>query len=304
MKKIITSVLAFTISFSLTAQQDPQFSQNFLNKLYVNPAYAGASDAICAGLLYRTQWTGFDGAPKTGVFNIDAPIRSINSGVGLSVMTDKIGFENTFQVQLAYAYRFNIGASSKLAIGVDVGLLQKKINGDFVFNDPNDPIIPTSSESGMEIPDVGAGLYFNNENLYVGLSAQHLLSPKIDLSTVNYTYVPNYYGMIGYKFDLTPALALTPSIFAKYDGTTIQSDFNATLHINDKFWVGASYRLEDAVVLMAGIKLFQNLKIGYSYDFNTSALNDYNNGSHEVFLGYCFNPPKKMNYRIKNVRYL
>lgn len=304
MKRLITSVLAFSIALSTTAQQDPQFSQNMNNKLFVNPAFAGASDAFCIGLLYRTQWTSFDGAPKTGVLSLDAPLRSINSGLGLTVMTDKIGFENTLQAKLAYAYRFNVGATGKLGVGVDVGFLQKKLNGDFIFNDPNDPIIPTGAESGSNIPDLGAGLYYNNDKLYLGVSATHLLAPEIDLSTVNYTYARHYYGMAGYKIDLSPSLALTPSVFAKYDGTTFQSDFNALLHINDKIWVGASYRLEDAAVFMAGVRLFQNLKIGYSYDYNISDLNDYNNGSHEIFLGYCFNPPKKLIYKLKNVRYL
>ncbi len=304
MKKIITTVLALAFVYSASAQQDPQFSQNMHNKLYPNPAYAGNSDAFCIGLLYRAQWTGFDGAPKTGVLSLDGPIRSINSGIGLTVMTDKLGFEKTLQAKLAYAYRFNVGATGKLAIGVDLGFIQKELSGDFIANDPNDPIIPYGGEKGSTIPDLGAGLYYNNDNLYVGLSASHILEPEIDLSTVNYQYARHYYGMIGYKIDLTPSLALTPSIYAKYDGVTVQSDFNATLHINDKIWVGASYRLEDAVVLMAGFKILQNLKVGYSYDYNTSDINKYSNGSHEVFLGYCFNPPKKVNYRIKNVRYL
>lgn len=304
MKRLITFVLTFAFVYSANAQQDPQFSQNMHNKLYVNPAYAGSSDALCFGLLYRAQWTGFDGAPKTGVFSADAPIRAINSGIGISVMTDKIGFENTLQAKLAYCYRFNIGATSKLALGVDLGYIQKKIDGTFIFNDPGDPIIPTSAEKGSTIPDIGGGLYFNSEKLYIGLSASHLTEPKIELSTINYKYARHYYGMAGYKIELTPSLALTPSVFAKYDGTTFQTDINANLYINDKVWVGASYRLEDAVVLMAGFKILQNLKIGYSYDLNTSNLNDYNNGSHEIFLGFCFNPPKPMHYRIKNVRYL
>lgn len=304
MKKLITSIFAIALINVSYAQQDPQFSQNMHNKLFVNPAYAGSNDAFCIGAIYRMQWTGFDGAPKTGVLSLDGPIRSINSGIGLTVMTDKLGFEKTFMAKLAYAYRFNVGATGKLGVGIDLGFIQKELSGDFVANDPNDPIIPYNGEKGSTIPDLGAGLYYNNDNLYVGISSSHILEPEVDLSTVNYIYARHYYGMIGYKFDLTPSLALTPSIHAKYDGTTFQSDFNANLHINDKIWVGASYRLEDAIVLMAGFKVLQNLKIGYSYDYNMSELNDYNNGSHEIFLGYCFNPPKKVNFKIKNVRYL
>ena len=75
MKRILPLIVLSILSVSAVAQQDPQFSQNMFNKLYVNPAFAGSSEAICLHALYRSQWVGFgDGTPKTFVFGADAPL--------------------------------------------------------------------------------------------------------------------------------------------------------------------------------------------------------------------------------------
>src|SRR5687767_14316517 len=158
MKKLLSlALLAISVISQSFGQQDPQFSQNMFNRLYVNPAYAGSSDGICATLLYRNQWTGFDGAPKTGVLGVDAPINALHGGLGLSVMAaDEIGLENTLLVTLAYAFRFNIGQGN-LALGVDAGFLQKSLDGDWEPTDPDDDVIPENSVSGNALPDLGAG---------------------------------------------------------------------------------------------------------------------------------------------------
>ena len=55
-----------------------------------------------------------------------------------------------------------------------------------------------------------------------------------------------------------------------------------------KFELGVSYRYQDAISGLAGINVTPNLKIGYAYDFNTSELKTFNNGSHEFILLYRF----------------
>src|SRR5436190_5959568 len=108
MKRILSIIALSILSVSAIAQQDPQFSQNMFNKLYVNPAFAGSSEAICLNALYRAQWVNFDGAPQTFVFGAESPLLDNKAGVGLIVSTDKIGFENTLEGKLAGAYSFGI----------------------------------------------------------------------------------------------------------------------------------------------------------------------------------------------------
>ena len=245
MKKILPIIALSILSVSANAQQDPQFSQNMFNKLYVNPASAGASEAICLHALYRAQWVNFDGAPKTFVFGVDAPLMENKVGVGLSVSSDKIGYENTLMGKLAGAYHFGIG-SGKLGVGLDFDFLQHSIDGgSFIAPDPShqtdDPAIPQKNASGTAF-DMGAGLFYHSEKLYIGASASHLLESKVDLDKFKKEFKRHFYGMIGYSFDLSPSLALKPSVFVKNvtDNTTL--DFNLNLHINNRFWVGASYR--------------------------------------------------------------
>ena len=305
MKRLLSVTLVLiTAAGNLFGQQDPQFSQNMYNKLYVNPAFAGASGGICGTLLYRNQWTGFDGAPKTGVLSVDAAVKPLHGGLGLTVMAaDELGFENTLMAKLAYAFRFNL-ASGELAIGVDAGFLRKSLDGDFIFNDPGDNVIPTGSVSGSMIPDLGAGLYYNSDKLYVGASMSHITEGEIDYGDFKTELARHYYGMIGYRIDFSPSLALTPSVFVKNVASETQVDANANLMINERFWLGGSYRIDDAIIILAGINITPNLRLGYSYDITTSDLQDSSSGTHEVMLGYCHYFKPKITPILRNVRFL
>jgi type IX secretion system PorP/SprF family membrane protein len=110
--------------------------------------------------------------------------------------------------------------------------------------------------------------------------------------------------MIGYTIDLTPTVALKPMVFVKNvtDNTTFDVNLNA--HFNDRFWVGVSYRNEDAIVGLLGLNITEKLRLGYSYDFTTSDVKDYSDGTHEIMLGYCFNVKKRVPVSIRNVRFL
>jgi type IX secretion system PorP/SprF family membrane protein len=111
--------------------------------------------------------------------------------------------------------------------------------------------------------------------------------------------------MAGYGLDLTSALTLKPMVQIKSDAVSTQFDFNANLLINNRFWVGGSYRIQDAIVLLAGIELIPNLKLGYSYDLTTSDIKTYSSGSHEIMLGYCYKPTKIIKRQFhRNVRFL
>jgi type IX secretion system PorP/SprF family membrane protein len=304
MKKLLTLVSACVIASQSFGQQDPQFSQNMFNKLYVNPAFAGSSEAICAYGIYRAQWVNFDGAPKTFVAGIDAPFFDNKVGVGLSVSNDNVNFENILTVKLAGAYHFDLG-SAKLGAGIDVDFLQQSYDGDYVLPQPqfnNDPAIPDNTSDGGF--DLGAGLYLSSEKFYLGASATHLLQPELTFGDANKEFRTHLYGMIGYSFDITPSVALKPSVHVKNvtDNTTF--DINLNAHINERFWIGGSYRNEDAIVAMLGMNITEKLRLGYSYDFTTSDIKTYSDGTHEIMLGYCFMKKKKPVPIGKNVRFL
>ena len=306
-KKITRSfvIIFFIGCVSALAQQDPQFSQNMFAKMPVNAGFAGSNDAICFTLLYRNQWTGFGGEPKSTLFTFDMPVEVLRGGVGLSVYAaDQLGAEKNINIRGAYAYRLLLGAGS-LGIGVDFGYHQKSIDGSkFIFNDENDINIPTEKVSGGTF-DLGFGAYYNNDKLFFGLSSAHLTQGKIAFSNISTQMTRHYYLMAGYGLDLTSALTLRPMITAKSDGISTQIDGNINLMINNRFWVGGSYRIQDAIVLLAGLEIIPNLKLGYSYDLTTSDIKSYSNGSHEIMLGYCYKPSKVTKRQFhRNVRFL
>jgi len=311
MKRFLTSVLLVLSVSLLYGQQEPQFSQNMFTHMAINPGFAGMNDAICASTLFRQQWVGFkqydvngeesNGGPQTMLFTLDAAVNKINSGFGLAIMKDELGFENNMSVKISYGYKFNV-LSGRLGIGAGIGFLNKQIDfGKFDPLDPNDPILNSKGiESDMTI-DMNFGAYykFPQDRGYVGLSSSQLLEQTVDLPGAlgSPQLARHYFLTTGYSFALpNPSLELLPSIMVKSDLKSTQFDLNALLMYNNRFWGGVSYRATDAIVLLAGMYPFStgnmaSLRVGYAYDLTTSAIGagSRSSGSHEIYVSYCFN---------------
>ena len=166
MKRLLLLVILGGLMGSSYAQQDPQVSMNKYNILPVNPGFAGSNGAICASLLYRQQWMGFDGAPKTMIFSGDMALPSFNSGAGLNIISDNVGFEKNVYLNANYAYHLQVG-DGDLGIGLGIGLINKSLDGEWITPDKlngiqqnpyADPAIP-HSESHM-VFDADFGLFY------------------------------------------------------------------------------------------------------------------------------------------------
>jgi len=300
MKKTITTVVLFITGLVTFAQQDAQFSMNMFNRLAVNPAFAGMNKALCGTLLYRQQWTNFPGAPKTGLLSVDFG-EVLFGGVGLTVDQDQLGFDKTLKAKLAYSFHLPLGPGT-LGMGLDAGMIQKAITGNFIAPDGTtsaapgtDQAIPWSGASAITY-DIGLGLYYTTNRLYVGLSSSHLpeqqLSKKGQGYDFNYTVARHYYIMAGYTFQLGQQFDLTPSVLAKSDASATQLDLNLITKWNKMIFAGFSYRISDALVAIIGLERSftpkLTAKFGYSYDITTSAIKNHSSGSHEIMLGFCY----------------
>jgi type IX secretion system PorP/SprF family membrane protein len=324
MKKTLTTIALSITGLVGFAQQDAQFSMNMFNKLSVNPGYAGTSQALCGTLLYRDQWDKFPGAPKTGLLSVDYG-RILGGGIGITVDQDQLGFDKTLKAKLAYSYHLPLGGLGTLGIGLDAGMIQKSLTGNFIApdgttsaNPGSDQSIPWSGTSATTY-DVGFGLYFTNNSLYVGISSLHLPGQTLTTSggtagagayNFQYTMARHYFVMAGYKLNLNQTLTLTPGVLVKSDASSTQVDINLLAKWNNMVFVGVSYRLTDALPVMAGIEWpmknnKSTIKFGYSYDVTLSAIKKYNSGTHEVMIGYCqkfTKPDHKQSHQ--NVRFL
>jgi len=267
-------------------------------------------DSICANAIYRQQWVGFDGAPQTTVFTINSPLNvlGLNSGIGLSLTNDQLGFEKNFSGNIQYAYLHAVG-SGILSFGVQLGIYNKAYDGTFTTPDatPDEDIgIPKTKDHSL-IFDMGFGAVYTLNNLYIGFSASHLAQPKFKFSTNEIHYLKrHYFLMSGYKLNIPNSpIELMPNVLVAFDGSSPQFTFNMNMVYNKKFWGGVTYRTLDALDLNLGIELFNGIKIGYAYGLNFSKLIKTNSGSNEVMIGYCFNLGfDKAPQKYRSVRFL
>ena len=316
MRRLLIGFLCgFTMFFDIIAQQDPQYSQYMFNHLAVNPGYAGSHDAICLSAVHRSQWVGIDGAPVTSLFTVNAPFKMFGAshGAGLMVMSDVIGFDQNVSVGLDYAYRLSLG-QGKLGIGLSGIFLNKALKakwhtpGGVDWN--SDVAIPKEDESVMGF-DMGLGVFYNAENVYLGLSSTHLLEPVLkykDKPLAKNQLKRHYYATAGCLLPLNnPAWEMAPSLMVYSDGTASQFTANVNMMYNKKVWGGVGYRLNEALTAMVGFELFNGVQVGYSFDYSFISLRNYMSagGSHEVMVSYCFNLVKeKIVKKYKSVRFL
>lgn len=306
MKKLYIAVLASFLALGANAQQDPQFSQNMFNRLPINPGVAGSGGSLCITSLARHQWSGFSGQPNTGLISADMPLSVLHGGVGATFYYDNLGNEKTFAGKLAYAFRAPLG-DGHLGIGADVGIMNKSVAGTWKAPDGTDGKTDGSVPQGFSAtaPDFSFGLYYDIPGkMYVGVSSTHLAASQLKEGNVKYIMARHYYVMAEYTYEAGTLLQLKPSILAKTDAASTQLDVNLIAEYNNQFWGGVSYRLQDAIVALVGVK-FGTFRVGYSYDVTTSKIRGYSSGSHELMLGYCFKPmDKKPTQKHHSVRFL
>jgi type IX secretion system PorP/SprF family membrane protein len=290
MKKTILFVSFLFFIIKVSAQQDSQYTQYMYNMNVINPAYAtGMQSMLDIGTLYRTQWVGAVGAPKTLSVFAHMPINK-KLEMGFSLISDDIGDgakkENNFYVDFAYLLQLN--DSHRLSLGLKAGAtsLQTNFNGfkfessssDFAFENVN-----------ILKPNIGIGAYYFNDNYYVGLSAPNLLSSKHieERSGISNYGSENVHVFFtgGYVFDLSDSFKLKPAFMSKFvQGAPIAVDISTNVLYNDKFELGAAYRVGDAISTLVNIKVTPSVRVGYAYDYTISNLGQFNSGTHEIFV--------------------
>lgn len=283
MKKVLIVITMLVAGcLGAEAQQDAMYSQYMFNTLAINPAYAGSRNVLSATALYRRQWVGIEGAPKTGTFSIDAPVSNKNIGLGLQLISDKIGVTSTTGINTSYAYKIHTGTGT-LSMGIQAGWNQYK--ADFTSSNlENGTDAAFKQNINESYFNAGAGLYYSTQKWYVGFSAPQLLN---NVAIVNNKL--HLFLAAGYVFPLGDDFKLKPSFLIKeVAGSPIEADINANLWIMDVVAVGAQYRTGADVSGMLEVQLLPQLRLGYSYDRSTTTLANYNSGSHELMVRFEF----------------
>jgi len=266
----------------------------------VNPAYAGSRDALSLIGLYRTQWVGLRGAPRNFTISGHSPLKNEKLGLGISVVRDQIWVQDETYLDVDFSYTINTSETAKLAFGLKGGL--HLLNIDFTRTDPFQDNIQLTEQNNIDnrfSPNVGFGLYYYTDKFYLGYSAPTLLRREY-FDTENaqgQSFLSkdniNHYLIAGYVFDISASTKFKPAVlFKAVQGAPLQADLSGNLLFNDKLTLGLAYRWSAALSGLAGFQISDALMIGYAYDWETTELNNYNSGSHEIFLRWEFKSSK------------
>jgi type IX secretion system PorP/SprF family membrane protein len=293
--RAIIICLLIANSFYAEAQYEPQFTQYMNNELFINPAYAGSRGFAAATLLYRDQWVGIKGAPHTATASYHMPFHAEQMGMGVSILNDRIGVSNLTAAFFNYAYHMKATDNGTLSFGLQGGLINVEEQlTDLVTIDPNDPQFSNDIPNKL-MPNFGFGTYYHTDKFYAGMSIPRFLENKIDpyLMKVESNKLNmhewHYYLYSAYVFDAGENVKCKPSTMIKaVAGAPVEADVTFNVLFKEVFWIGVSYRTEDAVALITQYQLTKQLRFGYSYDYSLTKLQDYNSGTHEFTIGYDF----------------
>jgi len=318
MKRIFAFVylLVFLSVPPAKAQTDLQFSQYMFNLLYINPGYAGYKEQINTTAFFRSQYSGFSGAPTTYSLSVDAPWFSDNMGLGLQVNDDKIGIQSNLTASFAYSYRIALTEESRLCLGLQAGISQFTQNPALASPaQTGDPLILSGSVNASNLTS-RFGLFYYSNLFYFGVSATNLYTKPLNNnnpSIVVPAQLRNYYLTAGAFLQINDNIALKPSILIKspQDGVTT-ADINCFLLLSNRFWLGTSYRLGvttfdsaiirgtggtgNAALFLAEFYVNTKLRIGYAYDFPLNNLISAKSGSNEFSIGYYL-PISRSNFK-------
>lgn len=296
--KLLLGALTMLLGiFSMDAQQDAQYTQYMYNTVSVNPGYAGSRGHMSIAALYRAQWVGLDGAPKTQTLNIHTPLGYKGVGAGISVVNDQIGPTSETYFDLDFSYTVQTSQDARLSFGIKASahLLDirfSELNQDLSSPGGPDPTLQQDIQNRFS-PNIGAGVYYHTQRFYAGLSVPRILQTthfdESSLSTASEEL--NFYFITGYVMDMSAFWKFKPALLTKVvRGAPLQLDLSANFMYNDKFIIGAAYRWDAAFSGMAGFQISPSFLLGIAYDREITELGNaaFNDGSFEVILRYDF----------------
>lgn len=276
---------------TVNAQQRVQFTQYMFNGLVLNPAYAGAHQALHATLIHRSQWAGVDGAPKSQTLSAHSLFKKKNIGLGFILSNDMIGVHRNLNFMTTYAYHLNLGRERYLSFGLQAGIQNRKSDYTSLLAEAGDDPKVIYGDFSQHFFDFGTGIYFRSEKLHVGYSIPELLPEKIylndsliiNMNSLNHFLFSRYSAGINENFDLEPSFLL------KYiAGSPISYDINMNVIYRDVLTMGLSYRKKESVDMLVKFQFTPQLQAGYSYDYPIGEISSFTNSSHELMISYLF----------------
>lgn len=304
LNQTLPMVLLFFLSHTLVnGQQSPQYSLFGWNKMNWNPAFAGLDHSLSVTGHVRSQWQGISDNPETQQINAHFPVYFLSSGFGLLLENDATGPFSNLRIGLNYSYQLDLG-NGILSLGLALEQVQRDLDGTRILTpdgsyqdglplDHADGTLPLSRVSGSTI-NFSTGVYYYTEKFEAGFSIRNLTEPSIDLETTAILLNRHYFAFASYDYYLGSAFMLQPAVQLSLVNGNLQTNAGVSIHYNDNIFAGASLRgysssTNDAIAIMAGVKLSENLRLAYAYDAGISGLTNAHSGSHEILINFNLN---------------
>jgi len=286
----------------MEAQQISLYDHYFYNPIIYNPAFTGDKGFTNIMLVSRSQWTGFDGAPKLNMVAADGNIFNKKVGIGAVLLSETKGINERIEGSFLFSYKVTISDDSYLRFGIEFRAINHKINfSQAIVKDAFDPTLLTTNQSRINF-DGNVGVSFAWKELKVGVGVDQILKNKTSFlkevgSDISYT--PSYHFMNSIKYRVPiikdKNISVVPQALVRFvPNAPLQYEISANLDWNKRFWVGGAYKNKYAISVNAGVSLMQRFDIGYSYDIITSDIGRYSGISHELMINFRFaNSEKK-----------
>ncbi|MBP6575165.1 MAG: PorP/SprF family type IX secretion system membrane protein [Flavobacteriales bacterium] len=310
-KKNLMLLMLAVCGTSVVRAQDGQFSQYDASQVLLNPALTGMyenADFRMASSV-RSQWNSLSSAFLTTAFAYDVSLQK-RYGFGTYVNNyNQAGVVNTLQFGTTAAYNVSDSkANHTLSVGVNLGLIYKKVNDQQLVWDAQydngyfNSDLPSgeSFQKGQRLmPEVAAGLAYRSTdgrkmvNPYGNFALFHVTTPDESIFRTEKSDMPIRYMMNGgVRVEVMDDIYIIPMGIYMRQGNDqlINAGLLAEVAIMGSMYSvvgGASYRLNDAIVAQIGLK-HKSAMYRFSYDVNTSSLKAYTNrnGAFEFTISY------------------
>ena len=299
MRKLFVPILLFSLADTGYSQQDALFSQYMFNPYAINPAYGGSRNSISTTLLHRSQWLGWDGAPHTQSFSIHSKVGESGLAFGGNLGHDVIGPSRNFYTSISGGYHLKLKVGY-LAFALRAGIFNSILNQSLVtFEDQSDNFNTGGKQSALA-PSFDFGSYYYSNRFFAGFSVNHLTKHELNFSAFpnnSSIFLKRHYMLnVGAVFETSKNLALSPSLLLSYsEGSPLSLDVNMSFLFKSKWWLGISVRNLNSIVFLTEFNFTDYFRAGYAFDLSLNKLKSYNNGSHEIFIGFDFAKGKDKN---------
>jgi type IX secretion system PorP/SprF family membrane protein len=309
----LTVIAGILMGININAQQVPMYSQYVMNGFLINPSLAGNDGYTSVNLTAREQWLGLPGSPSTYAVSIQTrllkdsyiqkstsvrrkmvrPTRGGRVGLGGYLFNDRNGIISRTGFELAYAYHIPLSDQNQLSFGLGATAYQFAIDLDGALLAHTDDEFLNNYDRVVYIPDFNFGASYTTPRYYLGFSATQLFRGSLILGNSSdnaRTELGHFFLSGGVKIPLENDWMIEPSALLKSSDMlfkSFQADLTTRVYYKDNYWLGLSYRTQDAMILLLGFT-YDRFFFAYAYDMILTDIRNHSSGSHELSFAVKF----------------